>query len=334
MTGIAETMKNLTIPGMEGKIAGLFKRHFFDHKTAFFTAPAIIVGLILLTMLGGMITGEVHLGDMDFNVSYEDGEVVYGVERVMEELNDATPEELRLLHAAVMTALGMPLFMIFPFVLFFSLLGSLYDDRKDRSYLFWKSMPVSDTAEVLTKFAGSIVMAAGIYLGLLMVLGFAWLIAATFMVWYGGGSAWELVWAPAPLISQPFVVLAHYLVWALWALPILGWLLLVSAYAPKAPFMYAVLPPVVIVTFEEMFWDSNYFAEWLLEHVGPGFGRYMIKIADNGADISHKIDGHMLTIGDAFTIFGQSLTDPQFLTGLAIGSGLIAGAIWLRRYNV
>ena len=45
------------------------------------------------------------------------------------------------------------------FVVFFYCLGSLYDERKDRSVLFWKSLPVSDRDTVLSKALSALVVA-------------------------------------------------------------------------------------------------------------------------------------------------------------------------------
>ena len=50
---------------------------------------------------------------------------------------------------------------------------------------------------------------------------------------------------------------------SLWFAPIYSWLILISAWARRAPLLWAVLPPVVLAVVERVFLNSTYFAKFL-----------------------------------------------------------------------
>ncbi len=135
--------------------------------------------------------------------------------------------------------------VVLAFVVFFYALGSLYDDRRDRSALFWKSLPVSDTQTVLSKAAWALLLAPLLSVVVGLVVGVVlWLVAAVAMI--GSGMP-----HPTALLTHahPFTVAWRMLLTVplglLWMLPAVGWLMMCSAFVRSKPFLWAVLVPVL-----------------------------------------------------------------------------------------
>lgn len=326
MTGIAETMKSLPIPRV-GKLGALMRREFLEHKTAFFTTPVVVGGLMFAIIALALVTLEVRYGEImmhvdDAELLMEDGVVSFDGHEVGSELANL-----------VATAPSMLLLLILPFIIVFPMLGSLYEERRDRSYLFWKSMPASDAEEVLAKLGFIALVGPLLVFALMAVLGFATTLLATPFLWLHGLPPWDLLWSHFAFVSVWVSFAANYLVWALWGFPLFAWILLASAYAPKAPLMFAVLPPVVIGIIELIVLRSSHFFETIGQHLGGKFGMFIghrieSRVRIDGVSVDHP------TLMDAAVGVGQAFTTGSFWIGAAIGVAFIAGAIWLRRYNV
>jgi ABC-2 type transport system permease protein len=131
----------------------LVKREYWEHKGGFFWTP-VIVSLIMTFFVAASLFCVVVLGAK--------GHYTIGDTNVTELSGALTPEqqsEAATALAAGYMGMSMPLFGILGFVVFFFFLGSLFDERKDRSVLFWKSLPISDTATVLSKIAIALIVA-------------------------------------------------------------------------------------------------------------------------------------------------------------------------------
>lgn len=307
--------------------AALMQREFLEHKTAFFTTPFVVGALMLGIIALALVTLEIRFGEIMMNVDNAEIFVEDGVINI-----DGREVGDELAHV-VASAPSMLLLMILPFIIIFPMLGSLYEERRDRSYLFWKSMPASDTEEVLAKLGFTAVVGPLLVFAFMAALGFATTVLATPFMWLHGLPAWDLLWSHFAFVKVWVGFAANYLVWALWAFPLFAWILLASAYAPKAPLMYAVLPPVVIGVIELIVLRSDYFFTAIGQQLGGKFGMFIghrmesrIRLEGTGSD--HP------SLSDAVVGVGQALSSGSFWIGAAIGGGFIAGAIWLRRYNV
>lgn len=227
------------------KFSLLLKREFWEHKGGFFWAP-IITGAILLSMaLLATIPASILIhkarDSANFNWSEFEANGRHGIDAAKHMLGFTG-------DAAVLFGVGLACVVLI-FVVFFYALGSLYDERKDRSVLFWKSLPLSDVQTVLSKVAWALVLAPllAICIGLLIGISL-WLISAVWLVANGipGASA---------IFSQshPFRVVMNVLisipVYMFWALPTVGWLMLCSAWARSKPFLWAVLVPLLGAAF-------------------------------------------------------------------------------------
>jgi ABC-2 type transport system permease protein len=152
--------------------------------------------------------------------------------------------------------------------LFYSL-DALHGERRDRSILFWKSLPVSDRTTVLSK--------AVIPLAVLPLIGFVLSVVTVsiLMVWgtlvlAGSGMDPGRLWTGFSLYQEPVIMLYGLTVFALWWAPINGWLLLVSAWARRTPVLWATLPPLLIAAVERLTSQTTVVGQ-LLRHrfMGP-----------------------------------------------------------------
>lgn len=330
------------------KFGALQRREFADHRVAFFWAPVLVAGLIVLGLLGAAIEVSFFdgaLGDRYINIDGEviidgdeieiDGEVMTREEFRAEfggrlgEKFDQNGEEIMTVFSSLITS---PLLLILPFIVVFPLLSSLYDERMDRSFLFWKSMPVGDGLEVASKLFFIVVLGP---LMLFALMGLVNLVAATIftpVAWIHGLSAWKFIWAPTPFVSLWIGYALNYMIYAAWALPVLAWLMLASAVAPKAPLLVATIPVGAVAIFEQVFLDHSYLLEALGDRLGRQFGFIM---RDTMERTSGGTDGiQVMTLEQAGSAFLESVGDPSLWIGFVVAGVILYGAVLLRRFRV
>src|SRR5438128_7431685 len=151
---------------------------------------------------------------------------------------------------------------------FFYCLDALYGERRDRSILFWKSLPVSDVTTLLSKAIIPLVILPVVIFGVAVVTQFCMLLISSAVLVPSGLAG--TTWANFNLARESVVLLYGLIVIALWHAPIYGWALLVSGIARRATFLWAVLPLLVIGFFEKITFNTSYFAS-MLKHRLLGF---------------------------------------------------------------
>jgi ABC-2 type transport system permease protein len=199
-------------------------------------------------------------------------------------------------------------------------LDTLYGERRDRSILFWKSLPVSDLTAVLAKLTIPLVIVPAVSFVITLVTQILMLLLSSAVLLGSGVTMAELWGKPASFIEISLILLYHIvLVHGLWYAPLYGWLLLVSAFAPRAPLVWAVLPPFVIYGVERIAFNSTYFLGLLQERfLGP-----------NGAMAAGKAP---MGLADRL-IPKHFFAAPGLWIGLAVGAVFIAAAVRMRRYR-
>jgi ABC-2 type transport system permease protein len=225
------------------------------------------------------------------------------------------------------------------FVVFFYLLGSLYDDRKDRSILFWKSLPASDTLTMVSKLLSAMVVAPLIFWVVYVLTYILLMIIASILVLSLGENPWTLFLS----LNNPFkgwsMLLLSYLAQSIWALPLYGWLMLVSSFAPRIPLLFAVLPPVVIAVLQIWieFLQTFTLKNNLFGVIGEWFANspLIMSADDHGQDSISVALGFPLTetFGHEVTVANilDRLFSSNMLIGLAVAAVFLATALWLRR---
>jgi ABC-2 type transport system permease protein len=203
--------------------------------------------------------------------------------------------------------------------IFYSL-DALYGERRDRSILFWKSLPVSDLTAVLSKVSIPLVIIPLLSFAITIVTQFIMLLLGS-AVLLGSGLNIATLWTQESFFRVSLGLFYHmFTVHGLWYAPIYGWLLLVSAGAPRVPIVWAALPPFVICVVEKMAFNTSYFAAMLLTRVaGPEpFTR---------APASTPMDPMSMLVPHHF------FSEPGLWIGLAVAAAFLAAAVRLRRYR-
>ena len=198
-------------------------------------------------------------------------------------------------------------------------LDALYGERRDRSILFWKSMPVSDVVTVLSKLAVPIVILPLLSFAITVATQLLTIVLSTAIL-AGSGVNLAMLWTDASFLQVSLVILYHFLtVHGLWYAPLYGWLLLVSAWAPRAPYMWAFLPPFVICGVEKLAFNTSYLLSWLQYRLlGPG----------SAMAPDHNHSEFMATL-----IPQHFFSTPGLWTGLGLAAVFLAAAVRLRRYQ-
>ena len=228
----------------------LLRREFWEHKGGFLWAPLVAGAISLLLSAMGIVIAMVAARDSmpeDGTISLGDSEIqLNGLDLGMLTSQLGHEELARLgdgLDLTLMLASGWP-FIVLAFVMFFYCLGALYDERKDRSVLFWKSLPLSDSSTVLSKVVSAVVVAPLLATIAAILTMFGFLALISLVVLFYGGNPVALLWGPASpaLISLQYI--AAIPLYALWAMPTIGWLLLCSSWARSKPFLWAIVIPL------------------------------------------------------------------------------------------
>ena len=227
------------------------------------------------------------------------------------------------------------IFMVGVFVAIFYLLDSLYAERKNRSILFWKSLPISDTETVLAKLIAATVLVPVVALISVVACWLIMQLIAAVTIGLLGGNGWPVLWQPVVLFNGIAIAIKSSAGLLLWYMPIAGWLLLVSVWARRLVFLWAVLPPVAIVFFERWLFDSEHFVN-LLGHRLVGF-QTMLDDSEIRGIFHGGMDGvNGVTASEAMNqmiSFTKLLSEPGLYGGILVAAAFVTGAIFLRRYR-
>jgi ABC-2 type transport system permease protein len=338
----------MAAPHATHKFKLLLRREFWEHKGGFFWAPIWASGISLLLTMMAVIVGEVmaRRAIAEGHILIKDGARVPTDHVTINGLDlgaitgRMSAEDMQNLGHGVdlslLTSSSWP-FIVLGFVTFFYCLGAMYDERKDRSVLFWKSLPVSDTETVLSKVASALVVAPAIAIGVAVVTMFVFLALMSVLVLIHGGNPIQLLWGP----GNPLAVAGHFIaslpIYALWALPTVGWLMLCSAWARTKPFLWAVMIPVFAGIFVAWFDIMNVFnldTAWFWQHV---VARALTSVFPGmwlTATNLHHVQGpeqlsSLIGLQQTYSVIGT----PQLWIGAIVGAAMIFGAIRLRRWR-
>lgn len=315
------------------KLRWLLRREFWENKGGFFWAPiftgAIFLGLVLMAIT----VGEITVDRTKINVaSLNLGQLTskYMTPEIAEHIATGTQATIYMVSALF----GVVAF----FVLFFYCLGALYDERRDRSVLFWKSLPLSDSSTVLSKALTALIIVPVISMVAAIVTGIAFLALISIYVAFYGINPLPLLWGNTAVLKATGTLIAVIPVQMLWALPTVGWLLLCSSWAKSKPFLWALAIPVgagiVVSWFDLMKSVTTLPDTWFWQHV---VARMLLSVAPGGWLDATRIDtsrfngpDDLIQFADLGTIYG-TLLSPQMWLGAIAGIAMIFGAIYYRR---
>jgi len=202
----------------------------------------------------------------------------------------------------------------------FYCLDALHGERRDRSILFWKSLPVSDRTIVLSKASIPLIVLPLLIFVIIIAVQLMMLLLST-MALLGNGPGLMTLWAQLPLVKMALALIYALIAIALWHAPIYGWLLLVSGWAKRAAFLWAILPVITILFFETIAFRTSHFALFLGYRVS---GWLTQAFADQAAD---SFAAEPLRSLDPL----RFISTPGLWVGLLFAAAFIAAAVRLRR---
>lgn len=272
-------------------------RELWENKSTYI-APGIVAGVILL----GELASAGHLPERRRNAM------------LLDEVRRRAAIELPYdVVAMVLIITGL-------IVGFFYCLDALYGERRDRSSLFWKSLPVSDRTAVLAKLSIPLLIIPPIIFGIAVVTQFILLLISTAVLVPSGlaGTTWQNF----NLLRESVVLLYGLIVIALWHAPIYGWALLISGIAKRATFLWAVIPPFAVAVFEKITFNTSYTSSMLTSRL---FG---------AGDTAFDFQMHRsISVDLAQLTPGRFLATPGLWIGFIVAAIFVAAAIRLRRYR-
>jgi len=291
----------------------LVRRELWEHK-AIWIAPTVVLGCILLLML----SGNLHIGPYD------------AAGHVMPQL---TADQKTTILTYGYSALALPVFLVMGIIAFFYSLDALYADRRDRSVLFWKSLPLSDAETVVSKFAIAIVLIPLVALVATVIVQFMVLAGDALRGGFAGMPA-GFMWDPRA-IAAAIGVAAFWCVTAmLWYAPFVGYLMLASAWAPRAPFLWAVLPPAALWILETVVMRSEVIGDFITDRlfVMPTMLRLHAETMGTTFErAANKIE--RATSLDLYQLLGAFYQSKELWFGVVAAVLLLAAAMWVRRYR-
>jgi ABC-2 type transport system permease protein len=287
----------------------LVRREFWEHRSLWIT-PLIVAGLMVLTAF------PIHIGDMQFG----------------EHGPDFTTPETRLSAFTLMIwAQTVPQYLVMSIVANFYLMDCLYTERKDRSILFWKSLPVSDAMTVISKLlVGLVVVPLGVYLTA-MVSGALFQTIWASRVAAGSLPAVAVAWDTVAWLKVQGLMLYCLIVCMLWFAPLAAALVLISAWVRKNVFLWTTLPLLIAIIMERIAFGTRYVVH-LLEYRTWGIWD---ALGVNPTPPEGMGQGRLVSLADLFDNvgMGKAFLNIDLWLGLAVAAALVFAAIRIRRYR-
>jgi ABC-2 type transport system permease protein len=306
-----------------------------------FWAPVVVAALLVLFVGGTMLYGLAAHGAPA--VVHINGQAMTRG-AFTAAMNPESRQTIVRVASGMYLAAGAPLFFILVASVFFYCLGAMYDERRDRSILFWKSLPVSDGMTVLSKVFTALCVAPVISIALAVACSLVLLfIVCAAMAMSGVNLAGTLLSQP-DLYLQPLRLVGLLPVYVVWALPTIGWLLLVSSWAKTKPFLWAVGVPLIALLLTKWisFTLENFSGTPLnimpvaQEIVARQLGGIVPGIwfsFTGGIPESMKASQHGPDMQAIFEASWMTLATAQAWIGALIGAAMIVAAVRLRRWR-
>jgi ABC-2 type transport system permease protein len=307
------------------RFATLIKRELLEHRRSILVTPVLMAGLTyLLVLLSTAWNGVFKVNSQSFQI-----------QSFVKLLQEQGQDMLVKMHLGWLFSFYTIFHIAAAVVMLIYAMNCLFEERKDRSTLFWRSLPVRDWETVLAKSVTLLIVIPIVFMTVLMV--FQLLIAALLVVlcWTNGFSADQIVFSALPFAKAQLWQFATQLLSSLWVLPIFAWFLFCSAFAKQRPFLMAMFIPGMtwavfgaldlskLLTFSDTtgiagFVKTHFFVR-LVSAFSPVEG---LKLSDEG--LKNPLD---------FAPMLDRLTSTPMLVGLVIGLALLGATAYVRRYR-
>ncbi len=238
----------------------MIRREIQEHKLAFIYAP-FAVALVLCLVIISVYFGITDIQTDEFNFSTE----IYD-EEYQEGMLQATSEAKTRVIRAGLIVIGLPIILIAGFGLLAYSLSTFADERKDRSLIFWRSMPVSDLTTVISKLLFVIFVVPLLILPNIILLQLVAMLSASIYFVTNDIVPFGYLWTSF-ILTDWFRVIFSLWAQGLWSLPIFLWLMFAGTYA-RRPLVGAAVPLVVAIVLEGIIFRSNLVLEFIENRLG------------------------------------------------------------------
>ncbi|MDJ0748780.1 MAG: ABC-2 transporter permease [Woeseiaceae bacterium] len=295
----------------------LMKREFWEHRSIWVT-PLAIASVISLGTLTALVFAGGFAQELDV--------AIFGAQNIAGDTERRAMLTGFFAGPTPLFALGLGILTIF------YALDSLYAERKNKSILFWRSLPVTDAETVISKLATAALLIPAVTIVAVIATHIVNLVVLSIWVSMQGGSAGTLVWSSAAFLDNWLAAILVTYGFVIWMSPFLGWFLFVSAWTKRSPLLIAFLPLALIPMVEGIFFRSAYFAEAV-------WGRLPQIPLFSGVDIeamfendSMHMDADMISLLAPLD-FVKFFTDIDTWIGVVVCGLLTTAAIYVRRYR-
>ncbi len=302
---------------MIGHYVALMKREFWEHRSIWVT-PVAIASVVTL----GTVTALAFAGEF----AQELDVAIFGAQNIA-----GDPERRAVLTGLFLGSSWLFLFGLGILTIFYAL-DSLYAERKDKSILFWRSLPVTDAETVISKLLTALVLIPAVAIAGIVATHLLNLIITSIWVSMKGGDAGILIWGSVPLFDNWMAILVAIYGMAIWMSPFVGWFLFVSAYTKRAPLLMAFLPLILIPMIEGIFSRTAHFAEAVWGR-GAKIPLFADLDFDRFFDEGHpRVSEEMVSLLNHIDLV-KFFTSVDTWLGIVVCGLLTTAAIYVRRYR-
>ena len=292
-------------------LKALIRRELQEHKWGFVYLPWIVGAFMSLVVV------MVYLGLTEVNTeNFKFSTDVFADSEVVQSMKEATFEQRRAAIKAGLLVLGFPLVIALGFAILAYSLSTFFDERKDKSIIFWRSLPVSDSFTVFSKLIVALVVAPLLVIPALLFLHLVSVTAGSIYFAVSDIVPFTWAWQAYPWLDWIRVIFSLWMQ-SLWSLPIITWIMLAGAYSRK-PVVAAILPPVVVVLVEGVSLSSSVFLDSLFERVQPWSRASSFPKEYESLGVAE--------LSDIPLLFGM----PEFWVGILVSSVFIYLTIYFR----
>ena len=311
----------------------LIRREMWEHKGMLFWAPLVVGSLMTLFSAAMLLNGH----NVGYNISGHQGTLNGAVSG----MSASEQQAMLAVIARGYMAVSAPIFLMLGFLVFFYCLGALHDERRDRSMLFWKSLPVSDRMTVLSKAVLALAVTPAITIAVATATSLLMLLMLCAALAVKGVNLFGALFAAPEFYLTPLRIAGLLPVYILWALPTVGWLLMVSSWARSKVFLWAVGAPLVAGVLGmwanrafELGWNAGWFMHAVVARillgVAPG-SWFLFCDGEHGRALMHGRE--QFDLAGVFERSWGTLGGVSVWVGVLAGVAMLGVAVWLRRWR-
>ena len=295
----------------------LIKRELWEHRSIHVTPAAVAVivtlGVLAMLMLASGFAKELEMA-------------IFGAQNIV---GDA---ERRVALTGFFLMTSWVFLVALMFVTVFYSLDCLYAERKDKSILFWRSMPATDAETVISKLLTAAIVIPSITAVGIWVTHLVNLIVTSIWVSAKGGDAGVLIWGSISLFDNWLAALLIVVASGIWMSPFIAWFLFVSTWASRMPMLMAFMPPIVLGLLEWIVFRTQYFFTTVGARgdMTPLF--HSLSVERFFKEEQWRDGVQNISLLEHMDLVGF-VTDPGFWSGILVCGILTTAAIYVRRYR-